>query len=347
MINLKDIKSAKHISDPTEEKLNNLKLVSQETNKEIVSTQGENTKDILRARSIERLDALNVGSETFDNKIGERETSVAEELTEITDRTEKVISDSEKYTEDIEAFLSVAKGDDFLFFLDGCTRAVGRLDKLANGSYLCYGKKITSWDIPLPSLTSGDHAFAGSKITKWNIELPSLKYAQWAFYSNTLLNSFIYELPSVTNADYMFENCHALTSIDISFPALKTTLGTFKNCTNLESFKGNLPLLTNGGNLFQQCYKLENFSCNLPELLSASGMFNGCRLNLNSIKNIAKGINDLAAKDKTGNITIGMQLSLKYDNTLTDEEQPEAAAAREALSIISSKGWTIVEQYNS
>ena len=399
MINLKDIKSAKHISDPTEEKLNDLKLVSQDTNRDIVSTQGENTKDILRARSIERLDALEAGSETFDEKIGERDTSVAEELTEITDRTEKVISDSEKYTEDIEAFLSVAKGDDFLFFLDDCTRAVGRLDKLTNGSYLCYGKKITSWDIPLPSLTDGVGMFYGTKLERWNIDLPALtsggdyRLGMFRFCSSLVsfnsnlskltngygmfescpsLASFNSNLSKLTNGHDMFKGCTALISFsellpvlvygewmfmncsmmswDIDLPALVSGGGMFLGCSSLESFNSVLPRLKSANlyssGMFEGCSSLTSFSSNLPALTDGTRMFNGCKLDLASVQNIADTINDLAAQNKVGNITIGIDASLRYNDTLTDEEQPDAVAAKNAIAAIVAKGWTVTEQYN-
>lgn len=294
MIKTKDIKNFKHISDPTEEKLNNLKLVSQETNKDIVSTQGELTKDILKARSIERLDALDADSVAFDDKLGEIETSVAEELTKITDRTESVISNSEKYKQDIEAFLSVAKGDDFLFFLDDCTRAVGRLDKLTDGSNLCHSKKITSWDIPLPALTKGGDSNSG-----------------------------------------MFQNCTALTSFTVDLPALTNGNSMFSNSTSLTSFTSSIPALTRGDWMFRDCTSLTSFMGDLSVLTEGNYMFDKCKLDLASMQCIADTINDLAAKNKKGNITIGMQTSIKDTDELTT-----------ALATIRLKGWTITEQYN-
>ena len=284
MIKTKDIKTIKHISDPTEEKFNNLKLVSQETNKDIVSIQGELTKDILKARSLERLDAIEADSSDLDDKIGEIETSVAEELTEITDRTEKVISDSEKYTEDIEAFLSVAKGDDFLFFLDDCTRAVGRLDKLTNGSYLCYGKNITSWDIPSPTLTNGSHMFEKSiTLTSFKGELPALTNGRLMFHSCTALQNFNSELPALTEGVSMFANCANLKKWNVDLPMLKDAGssyngGMFQYDGKLEEWVGDLHALEIGDYMFYGCGSLSRFSTSaLPSLKYATMMFHSCQ----------------------------------------------------------------------
>ena len=334
MIKTKDIKNFKHISDPTEEKLNNLKLVSQNTNKDVVSTQGESTKNILKARSLERLDTIEADSSVLDDKIGEIETSVTEELTEITDRTETVISNSKKYKQDIEAFLSVAKGDDFLFFLDDCTRAVGRLDKLTDGSYLCYGKKITSWDIPLPELTDGSDMFNEcSSLMSFTGELPALTNGYYMFYDCTSLMNFTSELPTLTSGIYMFKNCIALTSFMKNLSALVNGVGMFSGCTSLisftgdlpaltrqyfrfgetmfngctalTSFRGNLPALIDGYSMFNGCTSLMSFTGELPVLTYGNNMFSGCKLNLASVQNIANTINNLVTQNKTGNITIG------------------------------------------
>lgn len=419
MIKTKDIKTIKHISDLTEEKLNNLKLVSQETNKDVVSTQGEFTKDILKARSIERLDAIDRDSSDLDRKIGEIGTSVTEELTEITNRTETVISNSEKYKQDIEAFLSVAKGDDFLFFLDDCTRAVGRLDKLTNGSYLCYGKNITSWDIPLPQLTNGVGMFYGTKLERWNIDLPALTSggdyrlgmfrfcsSLMSFNSNlskltngygmfelcpslanfngnlskltnghdmfkgcTALTSFSELLPDLVDGQWMFMNCLSIVSWNIDLPVLvygggmfvgcsslksfnsvlpklESATRMFKGCTSLTSFSCALPALKDGNYMFYNCTSLTSFTAHLPSLTYGNDMFYKCKLNLVSVQNIADTINNLAAQSKTGSITIGMQTSLRYNDNLTEEEQPDATAVKNAIATIVAKGWVVTEQYN-
>lgn len=446
MIKTKDIKNFKHISDPTEEKLNNLKLVSQDTNKDIVSIQGELTKDILKARSLERLDAIETDSSDLNDKIGEIETSVAEELTEITGRTETVISNSKKYKQDIEAFLSVAKGDDFLFFLDDCTRAVGRLDKLTNGSNLCRSKKITSWDIPLPSLTNGINMFRSCKLTSWNISLseltigggvnlgmftgcksltswniplpsltngeemffycdalksfsgdlsnltrgvsmfhytaltswniplpkltiggsmfwgtnianwdislPALTNGGYMFYECALLTNFSTDLPALTSGGSMFFKCTSLTSWNIPLPALTNSGGMFERCTSLTSFSSNMSKLTSafggahGTGMFKGCTALTNFSADLPALTNGRGMFEGCKLNLASIQNIADTINNLAIQNKTGSITIGIDASIRYNDNLTEEEQSDATAAKNAIATIVAKGWVVTEQYN-
>lgn len=281
MIKTKDIKNFKHISDPTEEKLNNLKLVSQDTNKDVVSIQGELTKDILKARSLERLDTIEADSSVLDDKIGEIETSVAEELTEITDRTETVISNSKKYKQDIEAFLSVAKGDDFIFFLDDCTRAVGRLDKLTDGSNLCHSKKITSWDIPLPALTKGGDSNSGmfqncTALTSFSEDIPVLTNGYYMFQNCTALTSFMVDLPVLTNGSWMFNSCTSFTNFTKDFPVLTNGESMFGYCEALQSYTGDLPAITNGSYMFYRCTSLTSFTVNLPTLIDGSGMFGGC-----------------------------------------------------------------------
>ena len=63
-------------------------------------------------------------------------------------------------------------------------------------------------------------------------------------------------------------------------------------------------------------------------------MFAGCRLNLQSVRNIARSIRDLAAENNTGGITIGMTKNIKGTEELAT-----------ALAAIRSKGWTVAEQY--
>ena len=133
----------------------------------------------------------------------------------------------------------------------------------------------------------------------------------------------------------MFQNCTALTSFTVDLPALTNGNSMFSNSTSLTSFTSSIPALTRGDWMFRDCTSLTSFMGDLSVLTEGNYMFDKCKLDLASMQCIADTINDLAAKNKKGNITIGMQTSIKDTDELTT-----------ALATIRLKGWTITEQYN-
>ena len=56
-------------------------------------------------------------------------------------------------------------GDYVTLDANGCITS-GRLDTLVDGSYLQYGKKLTEWNIVLPSLSKGDNMFTSCNLSK-------------------------------------------------------------------------------------------------------------------------------------------------------------------------------------
>lgn len=103
----------------------------------------------------------------------------------------------------------------------------------------------------------------------------------------------------------------------------------------ITSWNINLPALTNGNSMFNGCKALTSFTSDLSALTDGTNMFGGCKLDLASAQNIADTINNLAAQNKTGNITIGILAELNNDADLAA-----------ALATIRNKGWTVTEQYN-
>ena len=164
----------------------------------------------------------------------------------------------------------------------------------------------------LDNLTDGAYFCDSLPITSWNINLPAL-----------------------TNGSHMFQNCSTLMNFTSDLSTLTNGSLMFELCASLTSFTGGLPVLTNGHGMFSHCTSLTSFSGALPKMTNGAYMFDKCKLNLASVQNIADTINDLAAQNKTGKITIGMQKAIQGNEELAT-----------ALATIRNKGWTVTEQYN-
>lgn len=109
----------------------------------------------------------------------------------------------------------------------------------------------------------------------------------------------------------------------------------FTDCYNLESFEGDLTLLGYAECMFYQCPKLRHFRSTAPlnSLYNARDMFYGCKLDLESLQNIA----NMFPRANSGNpfITIG------YDANKVTQAQAQSAQA-----ILVGKGWNVTMQRN-
>lgn len=423
-ISLSSIKN--YTDDLTKEKFDSLNFVSFDGG-ELATVSGDSIYNIILGNNdtagslAYRISAAENDILELNNKLGDgfSDTStVTQQFSTAKERITVAEENAQVAASTLDNFLTVADGKDFLFLLDDLTVPVGRLDKLADGSYMLSKTKITNWNIHLPLLKTGSYMFESCPLMRWDISLPLLENGGYMFHNCNVLTDFNGELLSLKNGDSMFLNCArlinftvplsnltigrymfygsyslinfksdlsslingedmfhyakfttwdielpllsngnfmyastSLTQYNISLPSIIDAKGMFLACNDLESFTGDLSSLRYGFGysygMFQGCSKLINFVSNLSSLLDGDKMFSQCKLSLASVQNIADTINDLTAQSKTGKITIGMQASLRYDDTLTDEEQPDAVAAKNAIAAIVAKGWTVTEQYNS
>ena len=144
-----------------------------------------------------------------------------------------------------------------------------------------------------------------------------------------------------SDCDQIFYECSWIKKFAAKLENNSMLTNSFYNCFELQSFY-TPSQLRDCNNTFNGCVKLADFDADLSELNNAQGMFgydsNYCtKLNLKSIKNIAKSISN-----NWGNqIYIGIDYSLIQDNG--DGQYYEC---QQALNAIRNKGWTVYEIYS-
>lgn len=144
----------------------------------------------------------------------------------------------------------------------------------------------------------------------------------------------IENLGKVTNLSFL-GNVKPRKSMSGTFPP--TLVSGSMIASRMTDFSVELPQsLVDMSLFFEGCWHLENFSSSLQFLENGEGLFGSsasqsCNLSLASVQNIAETINDLAAKGKTGNITISYHYNLSPDD-------PELLAA---IDKIKAKGWNV------
>ena len=169
------------------------------------------------------------------------------------------------------------------------------------------------------------------------------------FYNCDTLILWDTDLLSLTNGKSMFSSCSNLTSFNSNLSSLTNGFCMFNYCSKLESFTADLSSLTYGYAMFYYCSELTSFSSDLSSLTDGSDMFKRCKLNPQSVMNIAISINDLASKNKTGVLHLGIGVT-KDSSTIEQQLQTFAEEASfnswTALKQhFSNKGWTVTFYY--
>ena len=137
----------------------------------------------------------------------------------------------------------------------------------------------------------------------------------------------------------MFAFYSNLTSFDSDLGSLKGGQGMFLLCMGLESFSVSLPKLTDGSYMFALCENLTSFKSNLPSLTHAPNMFNGCKLDTESVQNIANSINDVNDLP-TDQIVIPEYIGIRTITIGIGNTTPNVKE-EDSFNLMVSKGWTI------
>lgn len=142
------------------------------------------------------------------------------------------------------------------------------------------------------------------KLLKISGDFSKLRCGEFVFQCDKRLINWNKDLNSLSEADYMFYEC-----------------------SNLISFEGDLSSLVEGRYMFCNS-NLTTFSSNLASLTAANAMFSGCKLNVESVENIASSIN-------TYN---GGQITIHVDDTLSTSNKNTILSH---FNTIQQKGWTV------
>ena len=190
-------------------------------------------------------------------------------------------------------------------------------------------------NLELPSATNCSRMFQSCvALQTVNLVLPSATNCSEMFLSCGSLQTVNLELPSATDCSRMFQSCVALQTVNLEIPSATNCDWIFVDSNNIVSSVLNAPLSTRFHEAYNRCPSLMEWDGDLSSALVCTHMFSGCRLNLRSVRNIARTIRDLAAKNNTGSITIGITKNIKGTEELAT-----------ALAAIRAKGWTVTEQY--
>lgn len=139
-------------------------------------------------------------------------------------------------------------------------------------------------------------------------------------------------LPSTINfanlrdGTYMFGLSEHLENFACDMPVLTRGVNMFSDCTQLTSYEGYTPSMTVSDNMFAGCSKLTHWKGSLESLYSGRNMFTECKLDLESVQNIANTLPNIS----DGHVSIGV------DSTKVTQEQQDSVNR-----IIVNKGWTI------
>jgi hypothetical protein len=225
------------------------------------------------------------------------------------------------------------------------------------------------------NLEDGSRMFKNcSNLSTWKCDSNKLSIAFCMFDGCSNLTQAFIDFKNIINAGGMFSGCSELTKVTAwSTNNLQSTGGMFRNCpkafehfnwklpnvtganqmfqncTSLKSFSSDLPLLQNGTQMFEGCSNLSSFSGCLSSLTSATLMFHKCKLDTNAVLCIINTINDLASISKTGQLTIGIDVT-NDANTIEQQLQTFAEGTlfnswADLKQAFVDKGWTVTWQY--
>ena len=179
-----------------------------------------------------------------------------------------------------------------------------------------------------------------SALTTWIIPLPSLTIAQYMFCNCTNLTSFTGDLSSLTNGNGMFYNSSKLSTFTSDLSSLGIGVGMFWTCTALKSFTTDLKSLTCGTQMFYNCTNLTTFTSNLNSLTNGYQMFYGCKLNTSSIKKIADTIKNVSKlTNSTGDYAMFGEVYKTIHIGITNSSP--STTEKGYLNTIANKGWTV------
>ena len=201
----------------------------------------------------------------------------------------------------------------------------GKLPKLKIGDSMFYDcKKLKSFNSEMPNLITAEMMFYENiNLKNFNCKLPKLKIGLRMFEKCNGLTTFESDLSSLKNGQYMFNECYDLKDFSCDMQNLKNGSNMFEDCVQLRSFKGDLSSLNDGSYMFNKCSQLRRFEGDLSSLSAGVDMFKYCKLDTESVKNIAETISN-----GNGNtITIGVDEM---------DEQKE-----KYIEMIKEKGWMV------
>jgi hypothetical protein len=162
--------------------------------------------------------------------------------------------------------------------------------------------------------------------------LPCLCLAQGAFLNSRNLDTFICDMPNLADGTEMFKGCSNLIKFESCINNIAKAERMFENCEKLVTVnlsKNSLSGLSHAAGMFAGCYELKNFKGDLSFLNDGTDMFRGCKLNMDSLCNIAYSIKSWD-DNNTHNITIGLDPSINIEGE-----------ASSLIEEIESKGWSI------
>lgn len=153
------------------------------------------------------------------------------------------------------------------------------------------------------TLKFGDSIFYGQffnfeKYT-WSFPLDELESVEKLFSGCTALSEFNSDLPKLKNGDGMFWGCGNLKTFNTNLSSLEDGREMFRGCYSLTTFTSDLSSLTDGYFMFQLCSKIKSFTSDLGSLKSGYYMFSNCKLDTESLRNVADTINDITDLDKS------------------------------------------------
>ena len=187
----------------------------------------------------------------------------------------------------------------------------------------------------------------------FSIDMNRLSEAPSMFNSCSSLTTFKSSLNLLTSASSMFYNCKNLTSFSAPTPVLSTATSMFSGCSSLTSFESSSTKLKDVNYMFSGCSSLTTFNGSFASVTkSAYNTFRGCKLNKESVANIANSIAlhippMKLADEITANVTengktvkkiINGIITIHVDSSMPQEDLQEVVTS---FNIISEKGWTV------
>lgn len=269
---------------------------------------------------------------------------------------------------------------DYLTFDPNYTSVGGRLNTLADASYLAYKKSaLTEWRVDLPAAkkttgmcqdcsslvvftanvsasTDAQYMFLNcKKLLEWVGDLPELLNSQQMFKSCAVLTTFRGALSKLTSAVSMFDSCWVLSVFESQLPKLETATSMFVYCRKLAAFYCELPKVKTADKMFMGCSALRVFAVGFPSLTSGDNLFSETLLDRDSVLTICNSLPTYTSG--THKITLGIHTDHKFDPDVNAALKrldanyeplnlPIDEATGDYIEITESKRWTLSVQWN-
>lgn len=231
-------------------------------------------------------------------------------------------------------FYNLEKGGKLFYNIETLKDVHSSFPKLIYGQSMfrkCYN--LEKFEAELPKLENGSFMFSDChSLKEFEVELPKLEKAVQMFNNCEGLVKFNANLANLKNANRMFYSCQNLTDFNAqSLDALVDGECMFDWCPELESFDYSTPKLKHSSGMFQSCHNLRYFNGDLSELEDAYYMFLGCKLDTESVINIAESIKEwpqpVSGDESEHQIWISVDV---FDSEV-----------KKYIKIIERKGWDI------